>query len=107
MPCTTILAGKCATYDGSTFISRNDDSGSGKYVPTKWVVVHPDEQPKIYNSVISHVSIKLPKNPMRYTAVPHALHDNGIWAASGVAISTRRNARITSPSSPSRASSTR
>lgn len=84
MPCTTILAGKGATYDGSTFISRNDDSGSGKYVPTKWVVVHPDEQPKIYNSVISHVSIKLPKNPMRYTAVPHALHDNGIWAASGV-----------------------
>lgn len=84
MPCTTILAGKGATYDGSTFISRNDDSGSGVYVPTKWVVVHPKDQPKIYRSVISHVEIKLPKDPMRYTAVPHALKGKGIWAASGV-----------------------
>ena len=84
MPCTTILAGKCATYDGSTFISRNDDSCSGKYVPTRWTVVQPGEQPKEYKSVISHVTIKLPKNPMRYTAVPHAILDEGIWAASGV-----------------------
>lgn len=28
MPCTTILVGKKASYDGSTMIARNDDSGS-------------------------------------------------------------------------------
>ena len=27
MPCTTILVGKKASYDGSTMIARNDDSG--------------------------------------------------------------------------------
>ena len=27
MPCTTILVGKAASYDGSTIIARNDDSG--------------------------------------------------------------------------------
>ena len=27
MGCTTILVGKKATYDGSTMIARNDDSG--------------------------------------------------------------------------------
>lgn len=29
MPCTTILVGKKASYDGSTMIARNDDSGAG------------------------------------------------------------------------------
>ena len=28
MACTTILVGKKASYDGSTMIARNDDSGS-------------------------------------------------------------------------------
>lgn len=27
MPCTTILVGKKASYDGSTMIARNDDAG--------------------------------------------------------------------------------
>ena len=31
MPCTTILVGKNASYDGSTMIARNDDSGSGHF----------------------------------------------------------------------------
>ncbi|MFR4122050.1 MAG: C69 family dipeptidase, partial [Clostridium sp.] len=26
MPCTTILVGKKASYDGSTMITRNDDA---------------------------------------------------------------------------------
>ena len=51
-------------------IARNDDSGSGHFTPKKFVVVHPDEQPKTYKSVISHVTIELPDDPMRYTAMP-------------------------------------
>ena len=84
MACNTILVGKKASYDGSTMIARNDDSPSGKFTPKKYVVVHPDEQPRKYISVLSHVEIDLPDNPMRYTAVPNALEGEGIWAASGV-----------------------
>ena len=84
MPCTTILVGKKASCDGSTMIARNDDSGAGHFTPKKFVVVKPEEQPKIYQSVISHVKVELPENPMRYTAVPNALEGEGIWAASGV-----------------------
>lgn len=84
MACTTILVGKKASYDGSTMIARNDDSPSGRFTPKKYVVVHPDKQPRKYISVLSHVEIDLPDNPMRYTAVPNVLEGDGIWAASGV-----------------------
>ena len=84
MPCTTILVGKNASYDGSTMIARNDDSCSGRFTPKKFVVVHPEEQQKQYQSVISHVEIPLPEHPMRYTSMPNALEGEGIWAASGV-----------------------
>ena len=84
MACTTILVGKKASYDGSTMIARNDDSPSGAYMPKKFVVIHTEDQPKVYESVISHVKIELPENPMRYTAMPNAVKGEGIWAASGV-----------------------
>ncbi len=84
MPCTTLLAGKLATYDGSTFAARNEDSGAGAFTPKKFVTVHPEEQPRHYKSVISHVEIELPENPMRYTAMPNALPGEGIWGAAGV-----------------------
>lgn len=84
MPCTTILVGKKASYDGSTLIARNDDSGAGSYTPKKFVVVTPKEQPRVYKSVISHVEVKLPEDPMQYTAMPNALEGEGTWAASGV-----------------------
>ena len=84
MACTTILVGKKASYDGSTMIARNDDSPSGAYMPKKFVVIHPEDQPKVYESVISHVKIELPENPMRYTAMPNALPDEGIWGEAGI-----------------------
>ena len=84
MACTTILVGKNASYDGSTMIARNDDSGSGHFMPKKFVVVHPEDHPAIYKSVISHVEIPLPGNPLRMTAMPNAIEGKGIWAAAGV-----------------------
>lgn len=84
MACTTMLVGKKATYDGSTMIARNDDSPSGQYMPKKFVVIQPQEQKRIYKTVISHLEITLPDNPMRYTAMPNAVDREGIWAASGV-----------------------
>ena len=53
-------------------------------MPKKFVVVHPEEQPRKYKSVISHVEIDLPDDPMGYTSVPNAVDGEGIWAASGV-----------------------
>ena len=84
MACTTILVGKNASYDGSTMIARNDDSGSGYFMPKKFVVVHPEDHPAVYKSVISHVEIPLPGNPLRMTAMPNAIEGKGIWAAAGV-----------------------
>lgn len=51
MACTTILVGKKASFDGSTLVARNEDSPSVSFVQ-KFIVVHPNEQPKIYKSVI-------------------------------------------------------
>ena len=84
MSCTTILVGKKASYDGSTLVARNDDSGSGSFMPKKFTVVSPDKQPKVYRSVISHVEIELPAHPLRYTSLPNAVDGEGIWAACGV-----------------------
>ncbi len=85
MPCTTILVGKKASYDGSTIIARNDDAGSANhFTAKKFVIVNPQDQPQLYESVLSKVKIPLPKNPMRYSAAPNAVGDQGIWAACGV-----------------------
>lgn len=84
MPCTTILVGKKASYDGSTMMARNDDSGAGGYTPKKFTVVKPKEQPRKYKSVISNAKIDLPDDPMQYTCVPNAVEGEGIWAASGI-----------------------
>ena len=43
MACTTILVGKAASYDGSTMIARNDDSGSGHFTAKKFTVIHPED----------------------------------------------------------------
>lgn len=81
MPCTTILVGRKASYDGSTMIARNDD---GFYDVKKLVVVDPKKQPRKYKSVISHLEIELPDDPLRYTACPSVDPKNGIWAACGI-----------------------
>ncbi|BAR07356.1 Dipeptidase A [Scardovia inopinata] len=84
MACTTILVGKNASYDGSTIIARNEDSPNGEFTPKELLVVNPQDQPRVYKSVISHVTIELPDNPQRYTAVPDALRTQGIWGSHGV-----------------------
>ena len=84
MACTTILVGKKASYDGSTIIARNDDSSAGKYKPKRFVIVQHEDQPGTYTSVLSRCTVELPDNPMRYSAVPNAVGDRGLWAGCGV-----------------------
>ena len=81
MPCTTVLVGKKASNDQSTMIARTDD---GHYDVKKLIVVNPDKQPRKYKSVISHVEIELPDDPMRYTCCPSVDTKNGVWAATGI-----------------------
>ena len=86
MGCTTILIGKKASYDGSTMIARNDDSSNGKFTAKKLQVIHPEDMPRIYKSILSKFEVELPENPLQYTAMPNAVEGDGMWAAAGVNI---------------------
>lgn len=92
MSCTTILIGKSATYDGSTIIARNDDSGHGKYDPKRFIAVNPENQPRHYRSVLSHVEMDLPDDPCRYSIAPNALNNRGVLAEAGINV---RNVAMT------------
>jgi len=81
MSCTTVLVGKNASNDRSTMISRTDD---GFFDVKKLIVVEPKDQKKKYKSVISHLEIELPGDPLRYTACPSVDPKRGIWAATGI-----------------------
>ena len=81
MPCTTVLVGKKAANDRSTMIARTDD---GHFDEKKLIVVDPKKQPRKYKSVISHLEIELPDDPMRYTSCPSVDPKDGIWAATGI-----------------------
>ena len=84
MSCTTILVGKLASYDGSTLMARDDDSGPAGFNPKRFTVVQPGEQPRHYQSKISGVQIELPDDPMRYTSMPNIRPERGIWGEAGV-----------------------
>ncbi len=92
MACTTILVGKNASYDGSTLVARNEDSPAKEFTPKEFIVVHPEDHPKVYQSVISKVKIKQAENPMRYTLMPDAKRDKGLWGGCGV---NEKNASMT------------
>lgn len=47
-------------------------------------MVEQKDQGETYTSVLSHVTIPLPKNPLRYTCMPNAVAGEGIWGAAGV-----------------------
>lgn len=81
--CTTVLVGRKASIDGSTMIARNDD-GHEALDPQRFVVVHPDEQPRHYKAVLSGLELDLPDNPLRYTSTPNAVLAEGIWPAAGI-----------------------
>lgn len=84
MACTTLLVGKGATYDGSTMIARTEDDGDGTFSPKKLVVVTPEDQPRTYRSVLSHLEMELPDDPVRYTSMPNVDPAEGVWGEAGV-----------------------
>ena len=84
MACTTLLVGKNASYDGSTIMARNEDTPNGMFNVKKLVVVQPEDQPRHYRSVCSHVEMDLPENPLRYTNIPDSTRGDGIWGEAGI-----------------------
>lgn len=84
MPCTTLLVGKKASYDGSTIIGRNDDSPSGVFTEKKLVVYKKEDMKDVYTSVLSHVKVELPKEALDFSMMPNVDKKEGIWAACGV-----------------------
>ena len=84
MPCTTLLVGKNASYDGSTIIGRNDDSPSGVFTEKKLVAFKKENLKDTYTSVISHVKVSLPKEGLDFTMMPNVDKKEGIWAACGI-----------------------
>ena len=81
MPCTTILVGRNATNDHSTLISRNDD---GSFEAKRIGIMRPEDQPREYKSVIAHLTVPLPDNPLRYTYKPNIAGGSGVWPACGI-----------------------
>ena len=76
-----MLVGKKASNDNTTMIARTDD---GHFDVKKMIVVEPEMQPRKYKTVISHLEIDLPEEPMRYTACPSVDKKQGIWPATGI-----------------------
>ena len=85
MPCTTILVGRNASYDGSTIVARNEDSAGGTFDPKQFLVVDPAGKSS-YTSVISHLTIPLPEGGRRYTTLPNADRKEGLWEEAGFSI---------------------
>ena len=84
MPCTTLLVGRRASADGSPLVARTEDSSAGTFDPKRVVVVRPEDQPRTYTSVIGGRTIELPEEPLRYTSIPNALPDEGVWGCAGI-----------------------
>ncbi len=91
MPCTTILVGKKASYDGSTIIARNEDCPSGEFCEKRMDVANAAGKTS-YKSVISHLEVALPEGGGRYTCMPNADLKEGLWEAAGV---NERNVAMT------------
>ncbi|OUO34341.1 C69 family dipeptidase [Olsenella sp. An290] len=83
MPCTTILVGKKASYDGSTIVARNEDSSNGEFCPKRFVSRPAPRPGAVYRSVISHLEIELSEGGARYTALPNADLREGLWEEAG------------------------
>lgn len=84
MACTTILVGCGATNDGSTLVARNEDTGNGTFNAKKLVVIEPEDQPRTYTGVESHLTMELPDSPLRYMCTPNADPTGGVWGEAGI-----------------------
>lgn len=82
--CTSFLAGRLATTDGSTLIGRNEDSQAAW---PKHFVVHPHHEysePQIFKSTDNGFTLNLPKISAKYTATPEWTDRFGLFEEDGI-----------------------
>lgn len=48
------------------------------------IVVEPEDQPRKYTGVASHLTMDLPDNPLRYVCVPNTDQSQGVWGEAGI-----------------------
>lgn len=82
--CTSFLAGKLATLDGSTLIARNEDNAVAIW--PKRTLVHPANEARDLNFVSqnNHFTTTLPAKAAAYTAVPDSDPSEGDYGESGI-----------------------
>ncbi|MFC6260791.1 C69 family dipeptidase [Levilactobacillus fujinensis] len=82
--CTSFLAGKHATIDGSTLIARNEDNFVAIW--PKRVMVHPADESRdlTFISKKNHFTTTLPEHAVHYTAMPDTNPDEGHYEESGI-----------------------
>lgn len=69
MACTTVIVGKKASINGSTFIARDADAEVTS-VPDKFVVVPAKNEKQTFHSYVTGLDINLPETSMRYQMAP-------------------------------------
>ncbi|MCT3031462.1 C69 family dipeptidase [Pediococcus parvulus] len=82
--CTSFLAGRLATADGSTLIGRNEDSRAAW---PKHFVVHPHREfsePQTFKSTDNGFTLNLPKVAAKYTATPEWTDKFGLFEEDGI-----------------------
>lgn len=69
--CTSMMVGKKASVDGSTYISRNEDRLNAIYA--KRAIVRPAKvnTDRTYVSMYNQLKVELPEKALRYTATPN------------------------------------
>ncbi|SFH65365.1 C69 family dipeptidase [Pisciglobus halotolerans] len=80
--CTTVLAGKKATSDGSTMVARNEDMGTAW--TKRFVVREADTNDSHFVSKGNGFTIELPKEQLKYTATPEWDVSEGLYEEAGI-----------------------
>jgi len=82
--CTSFLAGKHATIDGSTLIARNEDNFVAIW--PKRAAVHAADEPRdqTFISKNNQFTTTLPDHAQHYTAMPDTTPDEGFYEESGI-----------------------
>ncbi len=97
--CTTVIVGKKASLSGKNIIARNEDSHETTNPKRFEFVKNTLAKDGIYDSYLTKVKIALPKNGMKYTAMPDVTSDTYNRGRFGEASINEANVAISSTES--------